>query len=481
MKIQFVAPQVQKNLIVFFDEKKRLLLPKDWPQELSRQWQAFLGLPEVKAESSSVHNLFHPLVERVFLVGLGKKRDFRELGGMLGKKLVQPDFSNLHLLLPEAPSHPIYNEIEPFLEGLFLGRYRYQGFKAKDNLPDPLSNLTFLAPKTKALAEAASLAWTKALATNQARDLGNLPGNKMRPKDLMAACKAAAKQGGLTFSALNETQMEKEGMGCLLGVAQGSEEPAFLNILEYKAGPKAPTLLLVGKGLTFDSGGISLKPGLGMQEMKHDMCGGAAVLGAMQIIAQLRPKVNVVALIPTTENMPDGKATKPGDVLTACNGTTVEVLNTDAEGRLILADALAYGIKRFKPSAVVDVATLTGACVVALGHYHSGLMCNDEKLYQQVEQAAKRTGDPVWRMPHAEVYDKEIEGTLSDLKNIGSKDGGMITAGMFLKRFVGEVPWAHLDIAGTAWSVERIPYYPTQGATGTVTRLLADLAMNWKK
>ena len=239
-------------------------------------------------------------------------------------------------------------------------------------------------------------------------------------------------------------------------------------------------VVLVGKGITFDSGGISIKPSDKMDEMKFDMMGGAGVLGAMLALAQLKPKINVIGLIPASENLPGPSANKPGDVLTACNGTTVEVINTDAEGRLILADALAYGIKTFQPDAVIDMATLTGACMVALGSYHSGLLTNDAALKAQVQAAAEASGDPVWELPSSDVYFKQIEGSITDLKNTGGKDAGTITAGLFLKHFVGKTPWVHLDIAGTAWNVERIEYYPTKGATGTGVRLLTELAMNWK-
>lgn len=484
MNIRFKSLKPAKNLVVFFDAKKRLLTPKNWPAEQTARLQRYLKLPEVKAEGSSVERLFDETSERIFLVGLGKKLEPRDLGAQLGKKTFPAEFSELAFCLPEDAQHPIHNDFEAFLEGFFLARYRFEQLKKPDpkKKGDQLTQVALLAKKTKALQDACENAWIQAEATYHARDLCNLPGNLMTPTDLMQACKRLSKETGLKFSALSEAQMEQEGMGCLLGVSKGSDQPAWLNIMEYQGGGKgAPTLMLVGKGLTFDAGGISLKPAGNMHEMKFDMCGGAAVYGAMEIIAKTQPKVNVVALIPTSENLPNGSANKPGDVLTACDGTTVEVLNTDAEGRLILCDAIAYGLKRFKPDAVVDIATLTGACVVALGHYHSGLQASSEKLAKQIENAAERTGDPVWRMPHAEIYDKDLEGTVSDLKNIGGRNAGMITAGLFLKRFVGKTPWAHIDIAGTAWGGDRIPYYPSQGASGTAVRLLADLAANFKK
>jgi len=480
MKFHQKSPKASINLVVFLDPKGQPLVPEGWPAHLVQRWTGFLSLQEVKLDTPGIHQVYDPELERVYLVSTPKDADPRSLGGKLGKHLKSVSFSTLNFLIPEPSSHLLSKQFEPFLEGFFLGRYQYKGFKVEKKPATTLKEINFLAAAKPKLAGMAQSAFNRAEATNLARDLGNHPGNHFKPTDFKAACEQVATQHELMFEALDETAMAKEGMGCLLGVSRGSEEPAFLNILEYHVSKDAPTLMLVGKGLTFDAGGISLKPAGGMHEMKHDMCGGAAVLGAMQIIAQEKPKVNVVALIPSSENMPDGKAVKPGDVLTAFNGTTVEVQNTDAEGRLILADAISYGVKRFEPVAVVDVATLTGACVVALGHYNSGYQCNQNKLASQIEKAATQTGDPVWRMPHHEVYEKDIEGTLSDLKNVGAREGGMITAGLFLQHFAGKVPWAHIDIAGTAWSAERIPFYPDKGATGTATRLLADLAVNWK-
>jgi len=480
MKFSQKNPAPFKNLVVFLDQKGQPVVPDGWPVHFLERWSGFLSLKDVKLDKPSIHQLYDPELERVFLVCTPKGTDPRSIGGKLGKKLINASFQTLNFLVPESPNYLLSNHFEPFLEGFFLGRYQYKGFKTEKTPGPTLTKVQFLASDTSDFGVIAQQAWIQADGTNLARDLGNHPGNHLTPQELTKACGKVAKEQGLVFEVLDEEKMAEEKMGCLLGVSQGSEEPAFLNILQYEVDITAPTLLIVGKGLTFDAGGISLKPAGGMHEMKHDMCGGAAVLGAMQIIGQTKPKINVVALIPTSENMPDGKAVKPGDVLTACNGTTVEVQNTDAEGRLILADSIAYGIKRFKPVAVVDVATLTGACMIALGHYNSGYQCNQTTLAHQIERSAEITGDPVWRMPHDEIYEKDIEGTVSDLKNVGAREGGMITAGLFLKHFAGKTPWAHIDIAGTAWSAERIPFYPDKGATGTAARLLADLANHWK-
>ena len=269
-------------------------------------------------------------------------------------------------------------------------------------------------------------------------------------------------------------------MGGILGVNQGSDIPAKMVILEYSSGnDKAETLLLVGKGLTFDSGGISLKPAGGMEDMKYDMCGGAATIAAMGAIAQEAPKnINVVAIIPTTDNLSGSKALKPGDIITAYNGKTIEVINTDAEGRLILADALSYGIKKYSPAAVVDLATLTGAVILGLGHHNTGLLSNDDGLAEKVRQAGLRAGEPMWRLPLGEEYRKQLKSKVADLKNTGGRPAGTITAGAFLAEFVGDTPWVHLDIAGTAWNFTKKSYIP-EGPSGIGVRSLLELVRFW--
>ena len=267
-------------------------------------------------------------------------------------------------------------------------------------------------------------------------------------------------------------------MGALIAVNAGSEEPPRFIILEYGAPSEdRDTLVFVGKGITFDSGGISIKPSGGMEEMKHDMSGAAAVIGAMQSIAMLKPPLHVVGLVPATENLPDGKALKPGDIITALSGKTIEVINTDAEGRLVLADALGYA-ERFSPAAVIDLATLTGACVVALGHAASGMMGNDEPLQERVRKAGETTGERVWPLPIWKDYHDQIKSHIADVKNTGGRWGGALTAGAFLEKFI-ERPWVHLDIAGTAYTESSKSYCP-KGATGVGVRLLVQLVRDWK-
>lgn len=300
-----------------------------------------------------------------------------------------------------------------------------------------------------------------------ARECANLPGNHCTPSHLADEAKKLAKLPRIKTEVLDRKDCLKLGMGSFMAVAQGSDEPPKFIVLRYSGGAKtAAPVVLVGKGVTFDTGGISLKPGGEMDEMKYDMGGAASVLGTFRALADLQPPVNVIGLIPATENMPSGKAIKPGDVVTSMSGQTIEILNTDAEGRLILCDALTYA-ERFKPAAVVDMATLTGACVIALGHHRSALFCTDEALAADLLAAGDAGHDPAWRMPLDAEYDEGLKSHYADVPNIAGRAGGAITAAMFLKRFAGKYRWAHLDIAGTAWKSGA-----AKGATGRPVALL---------
>lgn len=310
---------------------------------------------------------------------------------------------------------------------------------------------------------------------NLARELGNLPGNICTPSYLASEAKKLAKTySKLSTRILEEKQMRELGMGALLSVSAGSDQPAKLIVMQYKgtAASKKP-YVLVGKGITFDSGGISLKPGAKMDEMKFDMCGAASVFGTMQAILAMQLPINVVAIIAASENMPNGNATKPGDVVTSMSGQTIEVLNTDAEGRLVLCDALTYA-ERFKPAAVIDIATLTGACVVALGAHASGMYANNDKLAEQLDSAGTNSGDRAWRMPLWDDYQKQIDTPFADMANVGGPGGGSITAACFLARYTKKYHWAHLDIAGSAW--DSAPKGATGRPVGLLTRYLMDRA-----
>ncbi len=306
-----------------------------------------------------------------------------------------------------------------------------------------------------------------------ARECANRPGNHCTPEYLANQARRLGKDFGLTVQVLQRKDVEKLGMGCFLAVAQGSAQPLRFIVARYKgAGKSAAPLVLVGKGITFDTGGISIKPGADMDEMKFDMGGAASVLGTLRAVAQLKPKINVVGIIPACENMPSSTAVKPGDVVTSMSGQTVEILNTDAEGRLILCDALTYA-ERLKPAAVVDIATLTGACVVALGHHRSGMFSTSDELAEQLDRAGQTALDPCWRMPMDEEYDEGLKSNFADMANIGPRAGGAITAAMFLKRYTAKYPWAHLDIAGSAWKSGA-----AKGATGRPVPLLTQFVLS---
>ena len=354
--------------------------------------------------------------------------------------------------------------------------YRSDSLKSKPAKPAPLKSLVLatLAKPAASLKNALAQAVATAHGTALAKDLGNLPGNVCTPTYLAnQAIALGKKHKSIKTTVLEEKDMQKLGMGALLSVTRGSEQPAKLITMEYQgASRKQKPIVLVGKGITFDSGGISLKPGAEMDEMKYDMCGAASVLGAMQAIAEMGLKLNVVGVIPSCETLPSGRASKPGDIVTSMSGQTIEILNTDAEGRLILCDALTYTAK-FKPDTVIDIATLTGACIIALGHVASGLLSNRDDLAQELLAAGEQVHDRAWQLPLFEDYQPQLDSNFADMQNIGGRPAGTITAACFLSRFTNDYRWAHLDIAGTAWKSGK-----EKGATGRPVPLLMQYLAN---
>ena len=352
--------------------------------------------------------------------------------------------------------------------------YLYRHTKPSAPAPSKIDKVTVLCAKADSKLVQLGLARGRAIAAgvHLAREWANRPANHCTPTHLADAAKKLAKEYALKVEVLDRKACEKLGMGSFLSVAQASTEPLRFIVARYDGAPKSQApVVLVGKGITFDTGGISLKAGAEMDEMKFDMGGAASVLGTLRAIVELAPKLNLVCIVPACENMPAGNAVKPGDVVTSMSGQTIEILNTDAEGRLILCDALTYA-ERFKPKVVVDVATLTGACVIALGHHHSGLFSGDEKVAEQLLAAGVRGLDPCWRMPLDDEYDAGLKSNFADMANIGGRPGGAITAAMFLKRFTTKYPWAHLDIAGTAWKSGA-----AKGATGRPVPLLTHFVL----
>ncbi len=416
---------------------------------------------------------------RTLVVGLGKEEDLdpervRVLAAIAAKRAASLEATTV-AWLPPAGFGADTGLAEGVVTGTILGAYRFDRFRSADpDDPPPaaIESLTLIAPD--AVAAAAEAARICAEAQNRARDLQSLPSNFATPSYLgRRAREAASHHERISTEVHGRDWLTEKGMGGLLAVSQGSEEEPQLIVLRYDGGGSS-TIGLVGKGVTFDTGGISIKPSAGMHEMKMDMSGAAAVLEAVSAIAELELAVNVVAVIPATENMPSGTAIKPGDVITQYGGKTVEVNNTDAEGRLILADALGYA-NELGAECLVDLATLTGAVLVALGSTYAAVISNDDELAAAVEAAGEETGELVWRMPLHPEYKEIMKGTVADLSNLGSKRvAGTITAASFLEEFVGETPWAHVDIAGTSWDVGR--EYTGKDASGYGVRLLVGLA-----
>jgi leucyl aminopeptidase len=428
-------------------------------------------------------------IRRVLLVGVGKREDqtVERLRGAVGTAVrVAERMSIPELAVSVGHVHHLSEGMGDFYAGLaaveaaVLATWDFRELKTQTDESAPRTQLeavVLVAHDEDELAEldrAARHGAVTARAANFARTLQTQPGNVATPTYLAEQARALAEKHGLEVTILDGAALREEGMHALLAVAQGSAEEPRCIVLEYRGGTDGQRpVVLVGKGVTFDSGGISIKPAEKMEDMKYDMSGAAAVLGAMQGIAELGLRINVVAVVPATENLPSGTALKPGDVIRSHLGKTIEIINTDAEGRLILADALSYA-RRFDPAAIVDCATLTGACVIALGHQAIGLMGNNGVLIDQVRAAGQRTGERCWPLPLWDEYREQIQSAVADIKNSGGRPAGSITAGWFLKEFVGEdVPWVHLDIAGTAYRDEAAPYL-RKGAAGVPTRLLID-------
>ena len=425
--------------------------------------------------------------ERIVLLGLGpdeaiSDKSFNTAAQALVRTLATLGSNDAALALPFGDVKG--RDLTWALRSVVLaGRdaiYRSDSLKSKkDPAPTGVKKITFLTSDTEAVAAKTGVAEAVALANGMAltKDLGNLPGNVCTPTYLANTAKKLAKDFKLGVEVLDRKQLQALKMGSFLSVTNGSAEPPKFIVLKHMGGKsKDAPIVLVGKGITFDTGGISLKPGLNMDEMKYDMCGAASVLGTFRTIAELGLKLNVIGVIPSCENMPSGTATKPGDIVTSMSGQTIEVLNTDAEGRLILCDALTY-VERFKPAAVIDIATLTGACIVALGHHNSGLFTREDDAHDQLAddllKAGKAAGDTAWRMPVQDIYQEQLKSNFADIANIGGMPAGSVTAACFLERFTRKYTWAHLDIAGTAWKSGA-----AKGASGRPVPLLTTYLLN---
>lgn len=423
------------------------------------------------AQTLLLPSMTQDFAQAVLLVGTGKDSELSDMQArkviaavaaqIKGLPYVSVALASASLVLKKRSQSDVTALVAQWLNE---GFYNFLGFKQDDASKATKVESLFIEGTDEA---ALAIGTATASGSAFARQLGNLPGNICTPSYLASKAQHLGEEYAIDVELLDENKMDELGMHCLLSVGRGSDQPSYLIVMHYRGGEKdeAPHVLL-GKGITFDTGGISLKPGPKMDEMKYDMCGAASVFGTMKAICELKPKLNFTAVIAAAENMPSSRATKPGDIVKTMSGQTVEILNTDAEGRLVLCDALSY-IERFKPKSVVDIATLTGACVVALGSVNSGMYANDDDLAAELKSASQTAADKIWQMPLDEEYQQQLDSNFADIANIGGPEAGSVTAACFLSRFTESYPWAHLDIAGTAWAGGA-----TKGASGRPVALL---------
>lgn len=430
-------------------------------------------------ESAYIHNPGEMKARRLLLMGAGKEEEFttdnvRRMAGTAARTLRGKKARNFAFL--RRSQLPIGDSAEAATEGALLSLFDPDKYHTSDKTENHLDAMILVSTEggVDDLKRGVERGRIIAEATNFGREVVNEPSNVMTPTELARRAEEVAKTYGLELDVLEEAQMKDMGMGSLLGVAQGSAEPAKMIILRYT--PKVEsneTIAIVGKGVTFDTGGISIKPSDGMEKMKYDMAGGATTIAAMRAIAQLKPSVNVIGMVPAVENMPGGRAQRPGDVVRAMTGKTIEVINTDAEGRLILADAVAYA-RKLGATKIVDLATLTGAVSIALGDVYVAILGNNQEWIDTVISASKKSGEKFWQLPLDKEYREQIKSEIADIKNVGGRKAGTITGAYFIREFVEDTPWAHLDIAGTAWNDSNKPYLSV-GPTGVCVRTLVNL------
>lgn len=481
----FALSQKQPAAVLFAFEKERLGEPA-----ALRNLLRHVGPKEFRGAERQLfllHAAGKLAPQRVLLVGLGTRDKFtietmRRAMGVAAKKLRDSGIERAAVQVTGA----VEDSLRAIVEAAILATYKFRKFKPDDeNDATELKSLTLCLPLRTDLKAAKKIvgdAQVVAEATNYAREIGDLPGNVVTPRVMADYARTLADESGLVCTVLARKELQNGGFGGLLAVGGGSANEPHLIVLEYFGAKDETPIALVGKAITFDSGGISIKPSDKMDEMKFDKCGGVAVLAILKAVAQLKLPLNVIGVISSAENMPSSTSYRPGDIVTSYRGAdkrgvTIEVLNTDAEGRIVLGDALAYARER-GAKTMIDFATLTGACVVALGSIAAGLLGNDDALQEKIRASAERTGDRVWPLPLWQEYKDKIKSDVADIKNTGGRYGGAITAAAFLARYVGDTSWAHLDIAGTAWTTEELPYL-TKGATGFGVRLVVDLLSRW--
>jgi leucyl aminopeptidase len=439
-------------------------------------------------EITILHSLGKLPTSRIVVTGLGKKKELNidKVRGAVAETcryLRRKGVTSVAAIVQGVGINGIKNDdaVQAMTEGALLGLYAFRRhITKKENNFGEIKEFMIVGKEKRQIEKAITRGRILADAANWARDMANEPANFMTPTQMAGAARQLAKKYGLKVEVYEKEKMKELGMGGLLGVSQGSQQPPRFIILNYQGRDSEEVdLALCGKGITFDSGGIDIKPSEGMEDMKRDMAGGASVMATLMALARLKPKINVTALVPATENMPSGTAMKPGDVIAAMNGKTIEVLNTDAEGRLILADALSYA-KKLDAKAIIDVATLTGACHVALGSICSGAFSNNQELADKIIAAGNETGELMWQLPMYDEYKEQLKSDVADIKNIGNRWGGAITGAKFLEEFVDKTPWLHLDIAGT-YETDKEKGYLVKGATGVPVRTLVNLILKMAK
>ena len=487
-----IAEKYPSELLLLFSFESPELL--EGPiKSVDLEWKGFLSTlisqGDFKGELFQcrlIHTQGAIPARRVVLTGLGKKKEFdlekwRGAASKAGQFIRDSGIKQFAFQIKRLNDFSEEKLTENFVTGLILGLYQFNEFKTLERGKIKTIEEVILLGETdkeiRSIGEGSRKGTIISDAVCTARNLVNGPSNQVTPMLLAEKARQIAKDHSMEIQVLEVSEAEAMGMGAFAAVARGSQEPGKFIVLEYNQGKGLDTIALVGKGITFDSGGISIKPSEHMERMKDDMSGAAAVLTTLQAASQLQIPLHLVGIIPATENLPSGKAYKPGDVLKTLSGQTVEVISTDAEGRLILSDALTHSL-RYKPKAIIDLATLTGACVVALGDYVMGLFGNDENLLKRVEEASAKSGEKAWRMPLWDEYFEYIKSDVADFRNVGTRAAGAIIGGIFLSKFVEKTPWVHLDIAGPAFIEKERPYIP-RGGTGAGVRLLIQLLRDW--
>ena len=445
------------------------------------------ALKDLEGERGKLRVIPNPdgKVKRILLAGLGKKDSItkdtiRFVSGKIAQKARELKLKDFAVIAPPSFVTDQVTSVSQIVEGSKMSLYKFDRFKSEKNKNSP--DLTIVIPKSKKITQTIRISEIIADGVIFTKSIANLPPNECTPSTLADFAKTISKKSKMKCSIISKSELKKNGFGGITAVGQGSKNEPKLIILEHIHGPKnEKPIVLVGKAVTFDTGGISLKPGEKMDEMKFDKCGGCTVLGIMKTVSELKLPINVVGIVPSVENMPGGESYRPGDIIKLYSGKTAEILNTDAEGRLILSDALSYGERKYSPKAIIDFATLTGACIIALGTNVAGIVSNDENLTKKIKKSSERTSEEIWELPLNDDYMNMIKSDVADMKNMGiGRAAGTITAAAFLRNAIGNTPWIHFDIAGVAWTqvaTKDKPYNP-KGATGFGVRLITDYLQN---